>query len=55
MDALIAGLFVSVIPLLVGFLLVYYAVRLAIRHEREWERKRDRRDIDGSATLGRSP
>ncbi len=38
-----AGLIVALVylatPLLIGFILVYWAVRLAIRHERERDRR----------------
>jgi hypothetical protein len=35
----LAALVLYAIPLLVGFLLVYWAVRLAIRHEKARERR----------------
>lgn len=35
----LALLIVYAIPLLIGFLLVYWAVRLAIRHEKARERR----------------
>jgi hypothetical protein len=37
MDFTMLGLVVFALPLVVGFLLVYWAVRLAIRHEHERE------------------
>jgi uncharacterized membrane protein YdjX (TVP38/TMEM64 family) len=39
MDFLIVGLVYLAIPLLIGFVLVYWAVRLAIRHERDRDRR----------------
>lgn len=38
-DIALASLFVFALPFLVGFLLVYWAVRLAIRHEKGRERR----------------
>lgn len=35
---LIVGLAYLAVPLMIGFVLVYWAVRLAIRHERERDR-----------------
>jgi hypothetical protein len=40
MDGLIVGLIAWVIPAFVLFVIIYYAVRLAIRHEREADRRR---------------
>jgi hypothetical protein len=39
MEAIVALLFLYAIPLLIGFLLVYWAVRLAIRHEKARDRR----------------
>jgi len=39
MDVVIASLIAVLIPLFIGFLVVYWAVRLAIRHEKARERR----------------
>jgi hypothetical protein len=39
MEAVVALLVFYAIPLLIGFLLVYWAVRLAIRHEKARDRR----------------
>jgi ABC-type tungstate transport system substrate-binding protein len=39
MGGLIVGLVYLAIPLLIAFVLVYWAVRLAIRHERDRDRR----------------
>lgn len=41
MDALIVGLIGWIIPAFFAFVVIYYAVRLAIRHEREADRRRN--------------